>query len=197
MIKMDFDNIIDKRHCARSFKDRRASWKDVMLAIDAANQGPFAGNMNHLKFLIIEFPDKIKELAKHSKQTWMAESGILVVVCSDDTHLEKQYGERGRVYSRQQAGAAIMTLILKLTDLGLASCWVGEYNDDMIRQVLGIPQHIQIEAIIPVGYERLEKGKKMKQKKIALERAIFWEKWEGFRRPSAFEDPNVIHRDDY
>ncbi|MBS3091018.1 nitroreductase family protein [Candidatus Pacearchaeota archaeon] len=194
---MDFDKIINKRHCARSFKDKRASWKDVMLAIDAANQGPFAGNMNHLKFLIVEYPETIEKIAKLSSQHWISESGILVVVCSDDTHLEKQYGERGRVYSRQQAGATIMTLILKLTDLGLDSCWVGEYKDELIRQILGIPEHIQVEAIIPIGYEKPVKGRTGKQKKLSLERSIFWEKWEGFRRPSAFEDPNVAHRDAY
>ena len=46
------------------------------------------------------------------------------------------HGERGRIYARQQAGAAINTLLLKLTDLGLQSCWVGSYDDEKIRELL-------------------------------------------------------------
>src|SRR3989344_1277093 len=192
---MDFDQIIEKRHSSRSFKSKRPSFKDIMLAVDSSLQGAFANNLNHLNFLIIESPETIKKIAKLCNQAWVSESQLLVIVCSDDTHLEKLFGDRGRVYSRQQAGAAINTFILKLTELEIDSCWVGEYSDELIKSTLGIPQHIQIEAIIPTGFEQLAKGQKKpkKEKKISLDRGIFWEKWEGFRRPSAFEDPNIMH----
>lgn len=193
---MDFNRVIEERHSCRNFKNKSVSWKDAMVAIDAAIQGPYAGNTNNIKFLIIESPETIKSIAKHSQQTWIQESNILIAVCSDDSHLEKQYGERGRVYSRQQAGAAINTILLKLTDLGLASCWIGAFADESVKQLLGIPEHIQIEAIIPMGYENPSRTRK-KPKKLALERAIYWETWKGFRRPSAFEDPNIHRRDAY
>ena len=151
---MDFDSVIEKRASARSFKSKKASWKDILEAIDAAIKAPSAGKMHHLKFVIIEEQEKIEKIAEFTDQLWISESGILVVVCSDDTHLENQYGERGRVYSRQAAGAAIENFLLKITDLGLSACWVGSYTDELIKQLLKIPAHIQIEAIIPIGYSK-------------------------------------------
>ena len=171
---MEFDSVMAKRSSVRSFKSKRVSWKDILEAIDSALQGPFAGNQTNLQFIIVEDPKKIEKIASNCQQTWINESNILIVVCSNDTHLENQYGERGRVYSRQQAGAAIQTLLLKLVDLGLAGCWVGAYSDEQLKQMLEIPQQIQIEAIIPIGYDNSPKAGK---KKKSLENAIYWEMW--------------------
>ncbi|MBX4196316.1 nitroreductase family protein [Candidatus Pacearchaeota archaeon] len=183
---MKFDEVIEKRKSVRSFKSTPASWKDVLEAIDAALQSPFAGNLNHLKFLIVENKETIEKIGEFAHQLWINEAGILVLALSDDTHLEHLYGHRGRVYSRQQAGAAIEHFLLKITDMGLASCWVGAYSDELIKQLLEIPAHIQIEAILPVGYE---KGRNPKTPKRSLESALLWEKWNMKRRPELFPDP--------
>lgn len=183
---MEFDSVIEKRHSVRSFKDKKASWKSVLEAIDAANQGPFADNRNPLKFLIIEEEHTIQKVAELAGQLWINESTILLFVCSDDTHLENLHGERGKRYARQQSGAAIQTFLLKLTDLGLASCWVGAFTDEQIKQHLKIPSHIEIEAMIPIGYEKVKPTQRRRKK--ALENSLFWEKWDEKKRPTLFNE---------
>ncbi len=185
---MEFDNAVKKRKSVRKFGKKRAGWKAVLDSIEAANQGPFAENYNNLKFLIIESKEMIKKIAKSAEQDFINDAGIVVAVCSDDSHLERVYGERGRIYSRQQAGGAIQTFLLKIADLGLAACWIGAYADELIKENLNIPQHVQIEAIIPVGYED-SKHKEKKPEKKELENIIYWERWDNGRRPSLFEEP--------
>ncbi|MAG37935.1 hypothetical protein CMI45_00915 [Candidatus Pacearchaeota archaeon] len=182
---MDIDKVIEKRISIRGFKKKKVPFGKVLDAISSALQGPFAGNFNNLKFLIIESPDTIKQISKNCQQTWISESPLIILVCTDDSHLERIYGERGRVYSRQQAGAAISTLQLKLTDLNIDSCWVGSYSDDLLKQVLEIPQHIQIEAVIPAGYSSKERTK---PKKKELETVLYWETWENDKRPAIFKE---------
>ncbi|MDO8460501.1 MAG: nitroreductase family protein [Nanoarchaeota archaeon] len=191
---MEFDSTVKDRKSVRDFDStKKVSWKMVLDAIDAAIQGPFAGNNNYLRFLIIEDSKTIGDVAKLCEQTWVSEAPMLVLVCSDDTHLENLYGERGRVYSRQQAGAAIQTLLFKLTDLGLGSCWVGSYTDESLKKKLKIPQHIQIEAVVPVGYEKKMPGDKSPVKK-SLENSLFWETWGQDRRPTLFEEEKEDYR---
>lgn len=184
---MEFNPLIKKRKSVRSFLAKKPSWKSVLEAIDAANQSPFAGNLNNLKFLIIEEKETMKKLAKYAEQSWISQAGILVLVCSDETQLENKYGERGRVYSRQQAGSAIYAFLLKLVDLGLSACWVGSYADELVKESLKIPQHIQIEAMIPIGYED-KKSSEEKPEKKDLENVIYWEHWENDMRPSLFKE---------
>ena len=182
---MEFDKVIDARKSVRSFKGKVPSFKDIIEAVDSACKGPFADARNHLSFIIIETEKTIEKLAELSNQPWISQAPTLVVVCSDDTNLENMHGDRGRVYSRQQSGAAIITFMLKLTDLGIDSCWVGSYSDESIKQILKIPMHIQVEAIIPVGYEK-EKSKKKEKKDV--ERALNWEEWGRGKRPSFSEE---------
>jgi len=55
----------------------------------------------------------------------------------------------------------------------------------LIKEKLKIPQHVQIEAILPIGYA---KGKAPKKSKLNLDEALFWENWGSPRRPSVFEE---------
>lgn len=183
---MEFDEVIAKRHSVRAFKSKAVSWRDVVDAADAARTIPLAGNTNTLKFLITFDPEKIAKLAEYAEQDWIVDSSMVAVVCSDETLPEKMYGERGRIYSRQQAGAAIQTFILKLVDRGIGACWVGSYEDHKIRTLFEIPENIQIEAIIPIGHEKTKPiSKKYKR---PLKGFMRWEKWDKKEIPSFFKE---------
>lgn len=188
---MEFNTIVKKRKSVRAFKKKKPDWRSVLEAIDLANQGPFAGNNNHLRFLIVEDDKIIDEIAALCEQKWIKQVKLVVLVCSDDTHLEALYGERGRIYGRQQAGAAIQTFLLALTNLGINSCWIGAYSDELVRGKLNIPQHIQIEAIVPLGFED---GNVKKPRKKELERTLYWESWENVKRPTIFREEAEDYR---
>jgi len=184
-LKMEFDEVVTRRRSVRSYDSRDVDWRDIMAAVDAALQGPFGGNHNNLRFLIVEDPHTIHDVAEFCEQDWVRGASVLIVVCSDERHLEDYYGERGRVYSRQQAGAAINSVLFKLTDLGLGACWIGAYSDGDVRAKLKIPGHVQVEAIISVGYDA---DHTLKKDKKDIESALSWELWDQHRRPTLFEE---------
>ena len=96
------------------------------------------------------------------------------------------------MYSHQQCGAAIETFLLKLVDVGLSGCWVGSFADHHIKTTLGIPEDVNIEAIIPIGYERIEKGRSKRPEKPKIENAISWELWDTSRRRPLFVEPKPL-----
>jgi len=181
---MEFDKIIRERHSVRSFKNKKPHWKKVLSAIDSSLQGPFAGNINNLKFVVVEDKKTIKKIASHCQQTWISESSLLIVVCSNDTHIKRLYGKRGEIYSKQQAGASIQTIIFKLKDEGIDSCWVGEYSDEKIKQMLNIPKNLNLDAIIPTGYEdrKTSKQKKPVKKELGNMNLVYWDVWDNEER---------------
>jgi len=79
-------------------------------------------------------------------------------------------------------------MLLKAVDLGLGSCWVGAFSDELIKQVFNIPSHFQIEGIIPIGYEKKEP--KHESRKIAeITNITFWETFGNQKRPTMFAEP--------
>lgn len=184
---MELEKAILKRRSVRSFKEKKASWKDILIAIEAALQAPFAGNNDHLSFVIVENQNKINKLAEQCEQLWMQEASAIVAVVSNSRILEHLYGERGLIYGRQQAGAAIQNFLLTITDIGLAACWVGAYDDDKVKSTLGAPEHIRVEALIPVGYENV-KTKEAKVVKKRLENSVGWDSFGKKRRDFVFKE---------
>lgn len=180
---------IEKRRSVREFSSRKVKWSDILEAIDAAARAPFAGSINNLKFIIVSNEKTKNEISKQCQQSWIATAPYIVIACSDETRLSSLYNFRGPIYSRQQSGAAIENFLLRITDLGLSSCWVGAYADELLKQILSIPEHINIEAVLPIGYAK--SAKKTKEIKVSFEKMINWEKWGQSKKPNRFNDPST------
>ncbi len=175
---MDIDKAIEKRRSVRRFSTKKPKWQDIIEAIDSANKAPLAGNIYALRFILIDDKEKIRKLAEAAQQDFFENVDYAVVVCTDKTSLIRSYDERGEIYARQQAGAAIENFLLKIVDLGLASCLVGAFVDDEVKDILEIPKpydNINVEAILPVGYEM--PGYKKEKRKPDLDMCLWFNKW--------------------
>lgn len=172
---MELDNAIKERHSVRRFTSKKPNYEDIVECMYAANSAPFAGNIPTIKFIFVDNPEKIKKIADACQQDFVSQASCLIIVCSDITQSVRSYGKRSEIYSRQQAGAAIENFLLKITDLGLASCWVGDFVDHMVKQILTIPDNVNVEAILPIGYEMPKAGKQ--RKKRDLDFVLFFNKW--------------------
>jgi len=179
---MELDKAIKERHTVRKFKTtKKVSYKDVITAVDAGMKCPLAGNEPSLKFIVVQDKKIIEELAKAAQQDFVSDVDFVVVVCSDKKFLVKSYYERGERYSKQQAGACIENILLKLTDSGLASCWVGAFSDETVKRVLRIPDEIDVEAMLPIGYEL---GKTSQKARPDLDSVLFFDQWKNkFMKP--------------
>ncbi len=171
---MNLDKAIKERHSARKFKTRKPDWRKILKALESATKAPTAGNIPTVKFILVENKEKIEELAQAATQSFITTAHYVIVVCSDPKLCRRSYGERAEKYFRQQAGAAIQTLFLKLTDLGLSTCWVGAFSDTTVRRILRIPDDIEIEAIMPIGYEMIKTKQRAKPR---LDTCLFFHKW--------------------
>ena len=171
---MELKKVINERHSVRKFKSKKPDWRKIIEACDAANRAPLAGNIQTLRFILVSDPEKISELAEAAGQEFIKQAQYVVVVCSDKKQAERRYGERAERYCRQQAGAAIENFLLRITDLGLASCWVGAFFDEQIKRIIQAPENIDIEAILPVGFEY---GKGKSRRKLSLDSFLWFDIW--------------------
>lgn len=177
---------IRKRRSTHVFTSKPVSLTSLTEAVDAAVQGPFAGNINNLRIIIVGDKTKKESLANYADQKWIKDADTVLVVCSDNGTLVGQYDDRGEMYGKQQAGAAIQNILLTLTERGIASCWVGAFLESGVKKVLDIPKEVTVEALIPIGYT---KEKKKPTRKRPIENVMFWDKWGINKMPSLIKDP--------
>ncbi|MEK6945328.1 MAG: nitroreductase family protein [Nanoarchaeota archaeon] len=172
---MDLDDAIRARRSIREFSTKKPDWRLIIEAIDAARFAPTAGDNFTTKFLMVSDIEKISILAKATQQHFIGKVQYVVIVCSAPSRTINAYGEAGKAYVRQQAGAAIQNFLLKLTELGLGTCWVGYFSEEMIKEALKIPSDVQVEALFPIGLV-LDKKKRIKNS-IDLDNILYFEEY--------------------
>ena len=179
---MELDKAIKARKSVRHFSDKKPNWRDIIECIDVVSYAPRAGNLNPLRFLIVDDKEKIEKLAEAAQQPFVKEAQYVVVVCTDPKMILNAYPEFAIKFCRQQAGAAIENFLLKIEEKGLETCWVGYFIDALVRETLNIPEYIDIEALFPIGYESKKPGAgRGLKKRIDLNRLLFFNKWNNKR----------------
>ncbi|MBI2004193.1 nitroreductase family protein [Candidatus Pacearchaeota archaeon] len=173
---MELDKAIKSRKSVKKFSKKKPDWRKIIEAIDSARYSPMAGNLCSLKFILVSDKEKIRQLSKASEQEFVADAQYAVVICSNPSITLNAYEERGGNYLKQQAGAGIQNFLLKLEEVGLATCWIGHFVDEKVKNILKIPKEINVEAFFPIGYEK-ETAKTKPKRKIELDRILYFEEY--------------------
>lgn len=172
---MELSNILKARHSVRKFSKKKPDWRRILECVDNARFTPMAGNIYTPKFILVYDRVLIEKLAIAAQQPFVGDVHYVLVVCSLPTATLNAYGDRGKMYFRHQAGAVIQNLLLSLTEKGIATCWVGHFVESQVKKILGIPDEVYVEALLPLGYE-FEK-QKAKKPKIPLDNIIYFNKY--------------------
>ena len=172
---MRLDDAIKRRHSTRRYSSHAVKWDRIVRILDAARLAPYAGNLCTLRLILVSDRKLMQEIADTARQDSLSQASSLIVVCSDPAIAINAYGIRGYRYSRQQAGAAIENMLLEITDLGLASCWIGAFDDNVIRKILGIPQDVEVEAILPIAKKPMIR--ESQRKKVPLNNILFFDRY--------------------
>jgi len=159
---MNIFDVFQQRRSIRKYLQKPIEFDKLSLILQAGSFAPSAGNLQDYRFIVVSKKSLIKGIAAEcTEQYWIAEAPVLIVVCADAEMTERYYGLRGqRLYSVQNCAAAIQNMMLAAHALDLGTCWVGSFNEDYIKDTLGIPEKVRPQAILTIGYPGEVPGEK-------------------------------------
>ena len=177
---MDFNKVLEERRSVRKFKAKDISWENTADILESAIFAPSSGNVQNWLFIVVKDKENKSKLAESSKQSWIIESPILILVCSKNDKIKELYGDKGeKFYSIQNCAAAIENMLLKATDLGLDSCWVSSFSEKEIIKEFRLTEGVKPQAILAFGYgDEFEK----ELKRMPLENFVFFEEFGNKKR---------------
>ncbi len=147
-------DLLRARRSIRTYEDRAVEPEKIDLLKEAALRSPSSRNIKPWAFVFVEDRRLLAGLAgsKPHGAGFLQNAALGVVVCADagksDTWIED---------------CAIATIIVQLAaqSVGLGSCWVqirgrdhadGQPAEHHIKKLLGLPDHLSVEAIVSIGY---------------------------------------------
>ncbi|HUH98207.1 MAG TPA: nitroreductase family protein [Anaerolineales bacterium] len=139
----------------RAYKDRPVPPEIVLRILEAARLTASSMNGQPWHFILVQNPDTLKKLGALARSgPYIAQAPLAIIVA-----MEKS------VYAVSDASRAIQSMILAAWSEGIGSNWVGFGNLTEVKPLLGIPENIDILAILPFGYAAKPIGKGRKKRK--------------------------------
>ena len=140
---MEVFEAIYTRASVRSLKQCSITERELEQILDAGRRAPSGYNSQPWEFILVRDRKVLDQLGRI--QRCIAEGSAAIALVMD---------EGASKYWKEDAAAAIENMLLAIVALGYASVWVEGYvlnQEGYGKSVLGIPGHLRLLAILPIG----------------------------------------------
>lgn len=143
----------------RSYQSRPVPPEIVRRIVEAGRLTGSSMNRQPWHFIVVENPETLRQLgALATTGPYIAQAPLAIVVAIEKTR-----------FAVSDASRAIQSMMLTAWEAGIGSNWVGFQGLEEVKPLLGIPDHLDILAIIPFGYPAQAVGRGKKKRKALAE----------------------------
>ena len=175
-------NVFRSRRSVKEYLPKEVSKEVLFRILEAGRWAPSAHNAQPWRFIVIQDNTTKQRLAKTMASRWgkdMRKNGIskeqreslikasverfenapiIIIACLTMENMEEYPDARRKkiehIMAVQSVAAAIENMLLAAHSEGLGACWFCAplFCQDAVRKILKIPQHIDLQALITLGY---------------------------------------------
>ena len=161
---MELFEIIRTRRSVRKYLDTPVEEKKLQAVLEAVRQAPSWANTQCWRMVVVRdtaIKAQISELSyvesflapkgykANPSQKALAEAPVVIVLCADPVDSGTLWGQN---YYLVDTGIASQNLMLAAWGMGLGTVFVGVYDEEKIKALLGIPSPVRIVGLFPIGY---------------------------------------------
>jgi len=139
-------DIILKRRSIRHYKPDPVPEDLLNKILEAGRLAPTAGNQQPWHFIVVTDMKLKQELSKGRWNTFIKDSAFTIVGCG---YVGSEYG---RKWSTVDVSIALENMVIAAEAQGLGSCWIGDFKEEEVKRLLGIPDDYKIVCLISFGY---------------------------------------------
>jgi len=195
---VELDEAIMKRVSVRYFSEKNVPEEHVRALIEAAIRAPTASGLENWKFVVfrsekareklynliaegmiryyraVNLPEeKIEKLMRRMYVEGMYRAPLYIAVFMDRRIRflpGEEFDELEFIWSVESAAMAIQNLMLKATELGLGTVYIGVTNfkgiEERVRELAGLDENHYLVGVVPLGYPKGEVKPRKRRKSL-------------------------------
>lgn len=171
---MQLKKLIESRYSVRAYLPRPVEKEKVEYILDCARLAPSANNFQPWRFYVVTNADKIKEIHNAYDREWFKTAPMHIVVCKDSSVSWKRSNSDDKDFGDIDAAIAAEHICLSAAEIGLGTCWVCNFNPNILKQALRLSSTMEPVAIFPLGYINEEKNLIPEKKRKSLSELTEW-----------------------
>jgi nitroreductase len=166
---MDVKQAIHTRRAYRSLEPVEITRELVRDLAESAQLAPSCFNNQPWRFVFTYAPDVLEKLhGAVSKGNAWAQCGSMIIAVFSRKDLDCLI--RGREYYLFDTGMATAFILLRATELGLVAHPIAGYKEDVVKEILGIPEEMRLIALLIVGQRSKTMGPLLTEKQAEREK---------------------------
>ena len=167
MILVDALKCIRTRREIRDYLDKSIPQECIDQILEAGRLAPSSKNSQPWHFIVIregETLRRISDLTPTGKH--IAKAPVAIAIVMEDAKLPEVDGAR-----------AGQNMVLAAWSLGVGSCWVTNFYEDGVKELLGVPHRMKLVTVLPFGYPTEPKTTRRKVRK-PIDEIVHYEKFD-------------------
>jgi nitroreductase len=170
---MDVYEAIRTRKSVRSYLDKAVEQDKLERILEAARLAPSANNRQEWRFVVVTDPEVRRRLADEGcGQRFVGEAPVVIAACAETDRRTMRCGIPCYLVD---VAIAIDHLTLAAAAEGLGTCWIGSFDPQKVRSILGIPAEVEVIELLPLGYPR--DPKPVAKSRLPLDAVVHRERW--------------------
>jgi nitroreductase len=145
---METWDAITSRRNVRSFDDRPVPEEDLDRILEAGRRAPSSRNWQPWDFVVVTDRDQLAELAK----VWQYGAHVADSAATIALILPVTEDARDREIAAYDLGQATLAMLIAAADRGIGTGHSAVGDQDLARQVLGLPQDRYAAYLVDLGY---------------------------------------------
>ena len=160
---MNFLELCEKRCSVRKYSAEAVSDDDLRYVLECARMAQSAVNFQPWEFVVVRSEAAKADIRRCYDREWFA-SAPLYIVALRDVNANWVRSSDGKPHGDIDVAIAVEHICLAAAERGLGTCWVCNYDTDVMRELLH-SDDFEAVAIIPLGHiaddcPRMEKNRK-------------------------------------
>jgi len=163
---------IAARKSVRKYLPKPVEPEKLNAVLEAGRDAPSARNLQTWRFVVVQDKELLEKLVPAcGNQKFVGEATAFLAVCSDDVH-EMTCNQ---LAAPVDCSIALSFMMLRATEVGLSTCWLGHFYEDQVKALLNIPAEYRVIAVTPLGYAAEEPA--ARPRKPLSELVAYEDKW--------------------
>jgi nitroreductase len=146
----NFNTLAKQRFSSRKYLNKPVEEEKLIKVLEAGRIAPSAANKQPWIFYVIRDDKNRSTIAGAYHRDWLKNAPVIIVACAD--HKKGWIRSDGKDHCDIDLAIAIDHITLQATELGLATCWICNFQPARCKEILHLPDHIEPVAIIPLAY---------------------------------------------
>jgi len=170
---MNVFEAIRKRCSVRNFLDMPIDEDTLLSVMEAGRLAPSAKNRQEWRFIVVRDGEVRRRIGEAANgQSFVGKAPVVIVACGVVDGYVMSCGQPSYPID---VAIALDHISLAAIEHGLGTCWIGAFNEEKVKEILGIPENVRVVELMPLGYPAVQSVKE--KNRLPLEKIIRYDSW--------------------